>query len=140
MSLSHDDLVGVWTLEATYTEDEDGNRTPALGDDPQGRIMYTADGYMTAMTGRGDRQLPATGASDAEKAAAFDSYMNYAGRWLLRDNVVTHQIEYATNPNWVGTTRERTIDHQGDRMVFSGLAADGVTRGIMIWRRARVQD
>lgn len=135
MSLSRNDLIGVWTLEDTYAEDDDGNRTPALGDDPIGRIMYTADGYMTAMTGRGDRQLPATGASEADKAAAFDSYMTYAGRWTLRDNVVTHQIEYATNPNWIGTVRDRTIDYQGDRMVFSGLAADGVTRGIIIWRR-----
>ena len=47
MSLSRDDLVGVWTLQATYTEDDDGNRTPVLGENPQGRIMYTADGYMT---------------------------------------------------------------------------------------------
>ena len=136
MSFSPDDLVGAWTLEANYTEDDDGNRTPALGDDPQGRIMYTADGYMAAMTGRGDRQLPAAGASEADKAAAFDSYMNYAGRWTLRGNVVTHQIEHATNPNWIGSARDRTIDHQGDRMVFTGLAADGVTRGVIIWRRA----
>ena len=134
MSLSRDDLVGVWTLEETYTDD--GSRTPALGDDPKGRIMYTADGYMTAMTGRGDRQLPAEGASESDKAAAFDSYMSYAGRWTLRDNVVTHHIEYATNPNWIGTARDRTIDHHGDRMVFSGLAADGVTRGVITWRRA----
>ena len=63
MSLSADDLVGVWTLEATYAEDNDGNKTPALGDNPMGRIMYTADGYMVAMTGRGDRQLRAVGAS-----------------------------------------------------------------------------
>ena len=136
MSLSRDDLVGVWTLEATYTEDDDGNRTPVLGENPQGRIMYTADGYMTAMTGRGDRQLPASGASEADKAAAFDSFMSYAGRWTLNDKVVTHQIEYATNPNWVGTARDRSIDHQGDRMVFSGLSGDGVTRAVIIWRRA----
>ena len=136
MSLSRDDLVGVWTLEATYTEDDDGNRTPVLGENPQGRIMYTADGYMTAMTGRGDRELPASGASEADKAAAFDSFMSYAGRWTLNDKVVTHQIEYATNPNWVGTARDRSIDHQGDRMVFSGLSGDGVTRAVIIWRRA----
>lgn len=78
MSLSADDLVGVWTLEATYAEDDDGNRTPALGENPQGRIMYTADGYMVAMTGQGARQLPSTGASDADKAAAFDNYMTYS--------------------------------------------------------------
>jgi len=136
MRLNPDDLVGVWTLEATFTEDAQGNRTPALGDSPQGRIMYTADGYMVAMTGRGARTLPAAGASDADKAAAFDSFMTYSGRWTLAGNVVSHEIEYATDPNWVGTVRERSIDHEGDRMVFSGLAADGVTRGLIIWRRA----
>ncbi len=136
MSVSQNDLIGVWTLEGTFIEDEAGNRTPALGENPQGRIMYTADGYMSAMTGRGDRHLPAEGASEADKAAAFDSFMTYAGRWSLRDNVVIHHIEYATDPNWVGTTRERTIDHQGDRMVFSGISGDGTSRAIIIWRRA----
>lgn len=135
MSIGPEDLIGVWTLEQSYTEDADGNRVPAYDDNPQGRIMYTADGHMVAMTGAGARSLPASGATDAEKAAAFDSFMAYAGRWSLRDNVVSHHIEYATNPNWVGSTRERTIDHQGDRMVFSGTAGDGVSRGIIIWRR-----
>ena len=135
MSLSPDDLVGVWMLEATFAEDDDGNQTPTLGDNPKGRIMYTADGYMVAMTGQGDRQLPVTGASDADKAAAFDSYMTYSGRWTLSGNVVTHVIDHATNPNWVGTARDRTIDYQGDRMVFSGIGGDGVTRGIIVWRR-----
>jgi hypothetical protein len=136
MNLSPDDLIGVWTLEATYLLDNEDNQTPALGDSPRGRIMYTADGYMVAMTGYGDRQLPATGASDADKAAAFDSYMTYSGRWTVSGNVVTHEIDHATDPNWVGSSRERTIDHQGDRMVFSGLSGDGVTRAIIIWRRA----
>ena len=136
MSLNRNDLIGVWTLEGTFIEDEQGNQTPAYGENPQGCIMYSADGYMTAMTGRGDRHLPAEGASDAEKAAAFDSFMTYAGRWTLQGNVVAHHIEYATDPNWVGTTRERTIDYQGDRMVFSGLSGDGSSRAVIIWRRA----
>jgi hypothetical protein len=136
MSLSRDDLIGAWTLEQTYAEDEAGNRTPTLGDNPKGLIMYTADGYMTAITGRADRQLPVPDASDADKAAAFDGYTNYGGRWSLNGNVVTHHIEHAINPNWIGTARDRTIDHQGDRMVFSGLGADGVTNAVIIWRRA----
>ncbi len=135
MSISPDDLVGVWTLETTYTEDQDGKQVMIMGDNPQGRIMYTADGYMSAMTGQGERQLPAN-ASDADKAAAFDSFMSYSGRWSLSGNVVRHEIDHATDPNWVGGTRERTIDHQGDRMVFSGLGPDGVTNAVIIWQRA----
>ncbi|NKB50161.1 MAG: hypothetical protein GKS02_12465 [Alphaproteobacteria bacterium] len=136
MSFGADDMVGVWTLEATFAEDDDGNQTPALGDNPQGRIMYTADGYMVAMTGYGDRRLSAADATDADKATAFDSYMTYSGRWSLAGNVVTHDIDHATNPNWIGSSRERTVDHQGDRMLFSGLSGDGLTRAVIIWRRA----
>ena len=135
MSISPQDLIGVWTLEQSFTEDEAGNRTPAYDDNPRGRIMYTADGYMVAMTGAGARSFPAQDATDADKAAAFDSFMTYAGRWSLDGNVVSHHIEHATNPNWVGNTRTRTIEHQGDRMVFSGTAGDGVSRGVIIWRR-----
>ncbi len=87
MSLDQDDLIAAWELEDTYTEDDDGNKTPALSNDPIGHIMYTADGYMAAMMGLGDRQLPATGANEADKAAAFGSYITYADRWALRDNV-----------------------------------------------------
>jgi len=133
MSLSRNDLVGVWTLEGTFTEDADGRRTPTWGDDPQGVIMYTADGYMTAITRRGDRALPAANAGAADKVAAFDSYLSYAGRWTLAGNVVTHHIEHALDPNWVGTSRDRTIDHQGDRMVFSGLAGDGRSNAVIVW-------
>jgi hypothetical protein len=135
MSLEPNDLIGAWELEGAYVEDADGNRTPTWGEDARGLIMYTADGYMSAITRRGDRSLPKPADADA-KAAAFDNYLNYAGRWTLSGNTVTHHIEHALDPNWVGTARDRTIEHQGDRMVFSGLAGDGKSNAVIIWRRA----
>lgn len=135
MSLAPADLIGTWTLEGSYVEDADGKRVPTWGEAPRGVIIYTSDGWMTAITGRGDRTLPANATAD-DKAAAFDSYLNYAGRWTLSGNTVTHHIEHATNPNWVGTSRDRHIDHQGDRMVFSGLAGDGRSNAVIVWRRS----
>ena len=137
MSLNREDLIGAWTLEGSYIENADGTRSPTWGDDPKGIIMYTADGYMTAITRRGDRTLPAGEASADDKATAFDSYLNYAGRWTLSGNTVTHHIEHALDPNDVGRSRDRTIDHQGDRMVFSGLSGDGKRNAVIIWRRPR---
>jgi hypothetical protein len=137
MNFGRDDMIGAWTLEGTFVEDADGKRTPTWGDNPKGIIIYTADGHMTAITRRGDRTLPASGSSADDKAAAFDTYLNYAGRWSLAGNVVTHHIQHALDPNWVGSDRDRTIDFQGDRMVFSGLAGDGKTNAIIIWRRAQ---
>jgi hypothetical protein len=135
MSLKPEDLIGAWTLEGSYVEDKSGHRISTWGDDATGLIIYSADGYMSAITRRGDRTLPNTPDAEA-KAAAFDSYLNYGGRWTLSGNTVTHHIEHAVDPRWAGTARDRTIEHQGDRMVFSGLAGDGRSNAVIIWRRA----
>ena len=39
-----DNIVGVWTLVETYIVDDGGNKTPTLGENPKGRIIYTPDG------------------------------------------------------------------------------------------------
>lgn len=135
MSLKPEDIIGAWTLEGSYVERDDGTRQSTWGDDATGLIIYSADGYMTAITRRGDRTLPDVPDAEA-KAAAFDSYLNYGGRWTLSGNTVTHHIEHAADPRWVGVSRDRTIEYQGDRMVFSGLAGDGKTNAVIVWRRA----
>jgi hypothetical protein len=135
MSIQPDDIVGVWTLEETYIEDDEGNQTPTLGENPKGRIIYTPDGYMVAITERGGRKPLSNSASENEKAEAFDSFMTYSGKWSLKDNVVTHEIDTGSNPSWVGTKRDRTVDYHGDRMVFSGFLDDGITTAIIKWRR-----
>jgi|TARA_B110000263_G_C15309834_1_gene512432 hypothetical protein len=136
MSIKPDDIVGVWTLEDTYVEDDEGNRTPTLGKDPKGRIIYTPDGYMVALTEKNGRKPLSVNASDNEKAAAFDSCMTYSGKWTLKNNIVTHEIDTGSNPIWVGTKRDRKIDYQGDHMTFTGLLDDGITTAVIIWRRS----
>jgi len=133
MSLRPEDLIGAWHLVDNYVENPDGTRTPTRGPHPTGLIMYTADGYMSAITRWRDRDLGDATAADKERM--FDTYSNYAGRWSLEGNTVTHHIEHALNPNFVGNSRDRTIDHQGDRMVFSGLGSDGVSNAIIIWEK-----
>ena len=50
MEMKPDNIVGVWTLVETYIVDDGGNKIPTLGENPKGRIIYTPDGYMVAMT------------------------------------------------------------------------------------------
>ncbi|MBT5571531.1 MAG: hypothetical protein HOJ90_09960 [Alphaproteobacteria bacterium] len=135
MTLRPEDIIGAWQLVDTYIENPDGTRTQTQGDNPAGIIMYTADGYMSAITRRSDRELPADNGSADDKARMFDGYLNYAGRWSLDGNTVTHHIEHALNPNWIGSPRDRSIDYQGDCMVYSGFAADGKSNAIIIWEK-----
>lgn len=135
MAIKEDDLIGAWELEEMYAEAEDGSRTHPMGRDASGMIMYTADGHMSAITYVADRFLPADRASDEERAEAFSTYFNYAGRWSLDGDAVTHEIAHALDPNMSGISLTREIEHEGNRMVFTGFGPDGKTRQVIIWKR-----
>jgi hypothetical protein len=135
MSLSPTDLHGAWVLDDWFVESEDGSRTAPFGRDARGAIMYTEDGYMTAIVSAAERFLPADSPADDQKAAAFSTYFNYAGRWTIDGDAVTHRVELALDPNLVGVEMTRAVEHQGNRMVFSGTMADGKTKNVIIWKR-----
>ncbi|MBC5763011.1 lipocalin-like domain-containing protein [Ramlibacter albus] len=82
-----------------------------MGDRPVGRLIYTADGWLSVNIMRGERPRMTTGdfvtASASEKVAAFEGYMGYSGRYELRDDEVIHQIDCASYPNWVGDAQVR---------------------------------
>ena len=135
MALTDNDLIGAWTLDEMYAESEDGTRSHPMGRDGSGMIMYTPDGYMSAITHFADRFLPADRPSDEERAEAFSSYFNYSGTWSLEDDTVTHTLLHALDPNMIGMSLSREITKDGARMIFSGLGPDGTTRQFIIWKR-----
>ena len=135
MSLKPEDLHGAWALEEWFVENEDGSRSAPFGRDAQGAIMYTTDGYMTAIVRAAERFLPASNPDEAQRAAAYSSYFNYAGSWTVDGDAVVHRIEHALDPNLVGAEMRREIGHEGGRMVFTGVMADGKTKNVIIWKR-----
>lgn len=136
MAVKDDDLIGAWALEEMYAETEDGTRSHPMGRDASGMIMYTPDHHMSAIVHFADRFLPADRPSDEDQAEAFSSYFNYAGTWSLEGNAVTHVLTHALDPNMVGMSLTRNIEHDGARMVFTGLGPDGVTKQVIIWKRS----
>jgi hypothetical protein len=135
MASNDSDLVGAWVLDEMYAESEDGTRSHPMGRDADGMIMYTTDGYMSAIVHFADRFLPADGPSNEERAEAFSSYFNYSGTWSVKDDTVTHTLQHALDPNMVGMSLSRDITKDGAKVVFSGLGPDGVTRQFIIWKR-----
>ncbi len=132
------DLVGAWRLERWSLVYEDGRPDEhPLGTDALGNIMYTADGHVSATLMRAGRMTSAP-QSEAERAAAFGDSFAYAGRYRVRDGIVHHSIEIATNPALIGVTSTRHIDLAGDRLTLSGpdFAADTARTQKIVWRRA----
>jgi hypothetical protein len=116
------DLIGTWTLEAFEMVAGDGTVTTPFGDAPLGRIMYAADGTMSAMLCRPDRPTfgsRAGDATDAQWAAIASTYVAYAGTWTRAGDQVHHEVAIALIPDWIGTTMHRTIGERDGRLTLT---------------------
>lgn len=141
--ISKDDLIGTWQLESWTIgyADRDALSFP-YGEDPQGLLLYSNDGWMSASIGRRERALLPEDVSfrklpDAQKAAAFSSYFHYAGRYRVLDGDVVHYVTQSLNPNFPGTEQLRHAELDGQTLVLSGKdQSAGVTRfHSLVWHR-----
>lgn len=145
MPVTEDDLIGAWRLvswEIAYPAS--GRVTRPFGEDAVGLILYTPDGYMSAVLSRLDRGRFSSQivprAPDAEKVRAFDGYMHYAGRFRVEQGVVHHEVEFALNMNLIGTIQVRNARLSGDLLSLSAdepMAGGETRQHRLVWRRAR---
>lgn len=145
MALRPEDLVGTWELVAFEVELADGRRVFPMGSDARGRLMYGADGRMSATLSAADRaplsvpRLEAYGrAPEPEKAAAFDSFLAYVGRYTVEPGAVTHHVELASVPNIVGAQqrREATVDNDSLTLRYAVHGDRGTRHNTLRWRRS----
>jgi hypothetical protein len=102
--------IGAWRLQSYEARSIDGSDVIyPLGVDPQGIIIYTCDGYISAQLMRSDRLRFSSDtkhpAADGELAAAR-RYLTYAGPYsVVGDGLIAHDVAVSLVPNWIGGTR-----------------------------------
>ena len=77
-------------------------------------------------------------ATTEERAAAFDGFFSYAGRWRIVAGRVEHRVTVSLNPGLVGTRQWRDAELTGRRLVLSVDEGEGAAarRHELEWRRA----
>jgi Lipocalin-like domain len=138
-------LLGTWQLVSSVIRFEDGEFRDQFGRAPSGFLIYTADGYVSAVLGASNRPKLATDdpgiATDAEFASEASSFLAYCGPFTADDErqAVTHGIEVSLFPNWVGHPQSRTVRFAGDQLVLltdSHMQSDGRKFKVEVtWRR-----
>jgi hypothetical protein len=135
-------LEGHWRLESFYVEQADGQRMYPFGPDPVGYLTYWQGRFQANLMASG-RQPFASGdlANPApdEAVAAFRQYIGYTGRYDFDGRQVSHMVEVASFPDWVGGTQTRLVAWQDNRLVLTTppLAYSGATPVFtLVWRRA----
>ena len=143
-------IVGTWELVAFESRDSAGAITYTLGRRPKGILIYDRDQRVVAQLFDPDRPRFTTGdrssGTDAEVRAAFNGSFAYYGRYALDTTrrTVTHNVEGASFPNWIGTNfvREYRLDQDSarrDRLTITTkpqLVAGRRIITVLVWRRA----
>ena len=118
--ISKEQLEGTWQLESwTIGYSDRDDFTYPYGEDPQGLLLYTTDGWMSVSLCRKERaRLPQDVSfrkiTDEVKAEAFSSYFHYAGRYRVVDGDVIHYVSQSLNPNFPGSEQLRHAELDGD--------------------------
>ena len=123
---------------------DSGVRTQPFGEGARGLLLYTPDGCMSASIMAAHRTLFSTpnprSAPPNERAAAFDGYFSYAGRFKVLAGEVRHEVLVALNPAQVGSLQIRRAKLAGRRLELGAAESlpDGKgRRHVLEWRRVR---
>ena len=120
-------LVGLWALAEAYRTDPAGQSTPNYGENPVGRLLYTADGFISA-------HIRAAGSG----ADAPSSVVAYCGNWRIEDGQVFHDVLTGSNNVASDSTVTRRLTWQDDDLVLTVEGwRPGETEGTrtLRWRR-----
>ena len=138
-------IVGTWRLVSMVNPDSSGGAKPYWGDHPSGLIIYTADGYVAAQLY--DPRRPRLGvqwdrADGSASRTAFAGLATYFGRYSIDAdaNTITHTVEGAMAPDWVGSALIRGYRFLGpDRVelrVITNAQGERVNNGtVLVWER-----
>jgi hypothetical protein len=139
-------LVGTWKLVSSTRQVGDVAQPWLFGPGSIGTLVYTADGHMCGNLMTSDRpSFPSAdmrGGTAADKAAAFDTFLAYCGRFEVDEagRFVLHRIESSLFPNWTGGVQKRFIEFRGNRLALrtAPILAEGrEVVAVVEWERAR---
>jgi hypothetical protein len=139
-------LVGVWILVA-YTNEQPGSEdTHPFGPQPQGFLIYTADGFVSAQLMKPGRSVFHSSdwhhGTPEEYQESGSGYIAYCGSYEVDEEkvTVTHIPSVALLPNLIQGRQVRSIDLHDDRLTLRAAGAP-IINGIPItsrleWKRA----
>ena len=130
-------LIGSYKLISYIAYDANGAATTLPYS--VGQISYDAAGRMSAQLMRSGRaKLTTPGAPEAERAAAFGTYIAYFGAYTIDadKHTVTHHVEGAMNPNMVGSNLVRHYEFSPDgKSLFLSVKDGERVTGKLQWDR-----
>jgi len=129
-------MLGSWRLVKYEAIAADGSTRPGSFD--TGVVSYDASGQMSAHLWRAAGRATTSPRTDAERSAAYQSYLGYYGPFEIDEakGTVVHHVRGSSYPDWVGTdqTRYYELDPDGRHLTLSVKSGDRVAQRLL-WER-----
>lgn len=140
-AIQESDILGRWWVRSWTQDYDDGRVTHPMGESLTGFVQYDA-GRMVCMIASNGRSNFVTGgqwnASVAEKAAAYDSMLSYAGSYSLLGDEIHHHVDLCLFPNWVGGVQKRRARLEDSRLYLEARLEAGTPEARtarLVWDR-----
>jgi hypothetical protein len=141
-----DQLVGAWTLLLDDNIKADGSHVPAFGPNPEGSLIFTADGRYSLQIFRHGRPAFAskdrlTGTADENKAAVQGMIAHF-GAYAVDEagKTFTFRVEASSFPNWDATVQKRAVTAITDEVLtFNNPtpSTSGYVRAELAWKKVK---
>jgi Lipocalin-like domain len=139
-------LVGTWTLLIDDNIKEDGTHVPAFGPNPEGILIFTADGHYSLQIFRNSRPAFAskdrlTGTADENKAAV-QGMISHLGTYAVDEagKAVTFRVAASSFPNWDATSQKRAVTAITDDVLTYNNptpSTAGYVRAELAWKKVK---
>jgi hypothetical protein len=138
-------LVGAWTLVASYQERPDGSRFDTFGPNPKGIMIFDPSGRMLLQMARSDRPKFSSNnrltGTPEENRAAVHGLLSYFGRYEVQETerAVVITVDASSFPNQDGTIQKRPVEINGNELRWTNpVPSRGeFSAAYIIWRRAQ---
>jgi hypothetical protein len=123
-----DQIVGSWRLESFEIE-EPSKRLRPWGENTQGLLIYTPDGFMSVGINREIENK-----SGNETKDVFDSILFYSGTYSVQKSEIHHQVTHASDPKRIGKNQIRYASLEGDKLTLKS-PVESFGQAILVWRK-----
>lgn len=120
-------IIGTWRLVKTEAHDPYGSPLPApYGGTGMGRVCFTAEGRMMAVTCDGRPTLPPGTARD---------YSSYCGNYTFDGTRLVTRVDAASDPARLGSDQVREASFDGDLLVLRPPPRPSGEHRVLTWER-----
>lgn len=115
MNRASSGLAGVWKLLFFEVRDAQGRLSSPLGSAPEGYLIYTKDGYVSALVTAGRTATNGT-AGAMERGGAVKEYA-YHGKYETRPDCVVHNVFASLPRGLAGCSLKYLTQREDDRLI-----------------------